>query len=231
MNSYRIKFNRWADGLQPEPYPPFVWQPFRLRVFLSEGAFQFAFGVRHAEVPTGVKLDELSRRYGQAEIEAAIIRWAVKEVESRLLNGSLPAIGTTKVEGLEIGEAQLPEIEKTAVHKTCAYQVARGRELFCSAAAPTDATISPQLGIAPASRPVCKACDLPDDQYRCAQLTHPSVIGISAMSPTGRRVTSASCEVGSQNIKTPSRCHAGGHDCWEYIVEPPSEPKKIGFIR
>ena len=44
MNSYRIKLDRWARGLQPEAYFPIVWQPFRLRVFLSDGAFQFGFG-------------------------------------------------------------------------------------------------------------------------------------------------------------------------------------------
>ncbi len=173
---------------------------------------QFVFGVLHAEVPTGLKLDELNRRYGPAEIEAEIICWAVGEVESRLLNGLLPAIGATNVEGLELAEAQLLEIEQTATQKTCAYQVARGRELFCAAAAPTDATISPQLGMAPTSRPACKVCDLADDQYRCAQLTHPSVIGIGAMIPTGRDLRAHPVRLARQIL--PARVLPGRLPVW-----------------
>jgi hypothetical protein len=230
MNSYRIKFDLWARGLQPEAYRPVVWQPFRLRVFLSDGTFQFVFGVLYAEVPTGLKLDELNRRYGQAEIEAAIIRWAVREVESRLLNGALPPIGTINVEGLELGEAQLLEIEQLAAQKTCSYQLSSGRELFCSAAAPNDRTMDPSSRLAPTSRPICKECDLPDDEYRCSHLTHPLVIGVQEMGESGRRARSAYCEINSPCIEMLSLCHAGGHDCWECIVEPPSEPKKIGFV-
>jgi hypothetical protein len=229
MLPYRIKFERWANGPQREPHRQVIWQPFQLRVFSPDGVFQFAFGVLHAEVPTGFRLDDLRGRHGQAELEAAIIRWAVGEVECRLRSGPLPTVGTRNVEELELDDAHVTRIEQLAVLKTCAYQLARGRELFCSAAAQTDATLDPRLGMAPTSRPGCKICDFPDDHYRCSQLTHPSVIGIRPMTPTGRRLTSASCEIGSRNIATPSLCHAGGHNCWQYIVEPTAEPKKIGF--
>jgi hypothetical protein len=229
MLSYRIKFDRWANGPQPEPHRPVIWQPFRLRIFSPDGVFQFAFGVLHAEVATGLRLDELSLRHGEAELQAAIIQWAVSEVECRLRNGPRPEVGTHNVEGLELDEAHVAQIEQLATLKSCGYQLVRGRELFCSAAAPTDATVHRRFGMAPTSHPICNICDFPDDAYRCSQLTHPSVIGIRAMTPTSRRFTSASCEIGSRNIATPSLCHAGGHNCWQYIVEPTAEPKKIGF--
>ncbi|MFZ0887370.1 MAG: hypothetical protein WA005_02860 [Candidatus Binataceae bacterium] len=229
MQSYRIKFQRM--DLQPEPLRPVVWHPFLLRVHLAGGAFQFAFRVLHAEVPTGLKIEELTRRHGQAQVQTAIIGWAIGKVEQRLYNGPLPPAGTSKFEELELGEAELPEVEQLVTQKTCAYQLSRGRELFCSAAASTDETADASSGLAPTSRPMCKACDLPDDRYRCFHLTHPRVMGIRAMTPTGRQLTGAYCEINSPNIRAPSRCHASGHDCWEYIVEPPVEPKKIGFVR
>jgi hypothetical protein len=227
--SYRIRFRPME--LQSEPSRPIVWHSFLLRVYLAGGAFQFAFRVLHAEVPTGLKIEELTRRYGQAEVQPAIIGWAIGKVEQRLYNGPLPPEGTSKFEELELREAAVPEVEQLLLQKTCAYQVSRGRELFCSVPASTDETADPSSGLAPTSRPMCKVCDLPDDRYRCSQLTHPRVMGIRAMTPTGRRLTGAYCEINSPNIQAPSRCHAGGHDCWEYIVEPPAEPKKIGFVR
>jgi hypothetical protein len=229
INSYRIKFDRWTNGPQAEPFRSVVWQPFRLRVFSADGVYQFTFRVFHAEVPTGLKLDALNRRCGPAEIEAAIIRWAISEVESRLRSGVLPAAGTHKVEELELGESHLPLIEQFTEQKMCGYQIARGKELFCSAAAPDDKTADPSSGLAPTSRPICKKCDLPDDEYRCSHLTHPLVIGTQEMGEAGRRVISALCEINSPHIKMPSLCHAGGHDCWEYIVEPSGEARKIGF--
>jgi len=62
-------------------------------------------------------------------------------VECRLRNGSLPTVGTHNVEELELDDAHVARIEQLAVLKTCAYQLARGRELFCSAVAPADATV------------------------------------------------------------------------------------------
>lgn len=215
--------------LQPEPFRPVVWHPFLLRVYVASGAFQFAFRVLHAEVPTGLKIDELTHRYGQSEVQAAIINWAIGRVEERLYGGPLPPPGTSKFEELELEEAGLVRVEQLLQQKTCAWQLARGRELFCSAAAPTDETAG-SSGLAPTSRPMCRSCDLADDGYRCSQLTHPRVMGIRAITPAGRRLAGAYCEINSPNIQTPSLCHAGGHDCWERIVEPAAGPRKIGFL-
>ncbi len=168
MPSYRIKYDRWANGPQGDPYRPVIVQPFRLRVSSFEGSHRFVFGVSHAEAPTGLRLDELERQYGEAEIQAAVIRWAVSRVESRLCNGPLPQAGTSSVEGLELGDADVAQIEQFAMLKTCNYQRSRGMELFCSAATPTDSTLIPSLGLAPTSRPKCRECDLPDSEYRCS---------------------------------------------------------------
>ena len=67
-----------------------VWHSFLLRVYLASGAFQFAFRVLHAEVPTGLKIEELMRRYGEAEVQPAIVGWAIGKVEQRLIDGPLP---------------------------------------------------------------------------------------------------------------------------------------------
>src|ERR1039458_8111381 len=110
MESYCIRYQRL--DLQPEPFRPVVWHPFLLRVYLASGAFQFAFRVLHAEVPTGLKIDEWTHRYGQQPVQAAIIGWAVGTVEERLHGGPLPTPGTSKYEELELGQVELALIEQ-----------------------------------------------------------------------------------------------------------------------
>src|ERR1039458_4423506 len=110
MESYCIRYQRL--DLQPEPFRPVVWHPFVLRVYLASGTFQFAFRVLHAEVPTGLKIEELTRRYGQAEVQLAVVGWAIGKVEQRLDNGPLPPEDNSKFEELELGEAEMPEVER-----------------------------------------------------------------------------------------------------------------------
>jgi hypothetical protein len=52
-------------------------------------------------------------------LRTSIIGWAIGEVEQRLRNGALRASGTTKFEELDLGEAELPEVEHLVLQKTC----------------------------------------------------------------------------------------------------------------
>src|SRR5713226_2049336 len=64
----------------------------------------------------------------------------------------------------------VPAVTKLAQEKTCSYQSWQGPDLFCTAASRNDETAVGSIGlrsVAPTSRPVCKACNLPDTDYIC----------------------------------------------------------------
>lgn len=118
--------------------------------------------------------------------------------------------------------------------KTCSYQVAEGRDIFCSAASADDETASITSGIrhlAPTSRPVCLACDLPSTDYICSHLSHPAIIGFRAGAEYSRQlIRPPLCNLGRQEIvDNASLCHAGGHACWRSLVEPVSPEPAVSF--
>jgi len=114
--------------------------------------------------------------------------------------------------------------------KACDYQKRHERDLFCTAAAPGDMTATFKNGgrrSAPTSRPMCRRCELPGSDLLCSHLLHPQVTTKSPGDGTVvRSVVTAMCDLGSNNITRPGRCHAGGHSCWQQVVEV-DEPRPV----
>lgn len=113
--------------------------------------------------------------------------------------------------------------------KICDYQQPFGRDLMCTATAPSDKTAVQTWNgrlVAPTSRAVCSGCALPESDILCSNLLHPSVNGmLFASGQTRRDLLSAMCDLGRNELNDDvSRCRAGGHACWErhVIAEPAS---------
>src|SRR5262249_8580459 len=54
----------------------------------------------------------------------------------------------------------------------------------------------------------------------CSHCMHPEVIGTGARGLLqSRQLLGALCDLGRSEVSQPIRCHAGGHPCWERIVE------------
>jgi hypothetical protein len=105
----------------------------------------------------------------------------------------------------------------------------RGVICFARAAGHQDDTVVSTINgryAAPTSKPLCQGCGLPDTNVICSHLMHPWVAGVSTLGGiTERRVMAAMCDQGhTDRVSQISSCHAGGHDCWQRIVEvePPS---------
>jgi hypothetical protein len=90
-----------------------------------------------------------------------------------------------------------------------------------------DPTAISQIGLrtlAPTSRSLCRGCNFPDTDYLCSHLLHPKITGRpSTINPGRRTINTALCDLGRADISSPSQCHAGGHPCWERILEPEAD--------
>lgn len=167
----------------------------------------------------------------RARLEGALLRFAVKRIERGLAAGSFTSEPASDIQTLTVEEGDIFELAGLLAGKTCDYQVRQGRDLYCSAASPNDGTatkVYDDRAIAPTSRQICQSCDLPNTDSICSYLVHPAV---TALQPAGvvrhRFVADVLCDRGRPEISEPTRCRAGGHDCWERIVEPveaPTEP-------
>jgi len=167
----------------------------------------------------------------ESRLLKVLLRFAVQRIDGDLRAGALPATPSTVVHRLQVEEADLPLV--ASMHaKTCEYQQRDGRDLLCSAAAPNDATQVGVVGrrvIAPTSTVACLACELPDTDYLCSHLLHPQVMGVRTMGGPfpARTLGQCACDLGRQEVREPHKCHANGHDCWTWIVEPELETATI----
>lgn len=156
-----------------------------------------------------------------------LLRYGVRYLESILQDPDYRAdLLESRDAKYLLTSSDLDPLIELAVEKRCNYQVAYGRDLYCSAAAPTDETAVGKEGLqtlAPTSRPVCQACDLPDADFLCSHLHHPSVTGFLAGGGYDRKVGPAQCDLGRPEVSDASRCCAGGHACWQRIVAFPRE--------
>jgi hypothetical protein len=103
------------------------------------------------------------------------------------------------------------------------------RRLLCSAAIaddPTAVSRADGLTFAPTSDSLCGECAMPDAAYLCTHLVNPEVTGIATDQGTvARRVVGAMCQLGHPEAnQQPGGCHAGGHRCWERLVELQASP-------
>jgi hypothetical protein len=156
--------------------------------------------------------------------KAAVVRFAITRLTQALKDGHFLEPPTRNTLTLPLEAADLPAIRQLLQEKTCAYQLRQGRDLFCSAASADDPTRRGHTGLqtlAPTSRDVCQVCALPDTDYVCAHLLHPEVAGRANKGGLyARQLQGALCDLGKREIDRPTLCRAGGHDCWEWLVEP-----------
>lgn len=82
--------------------------------------------------------------------------------------------------------------------------------------------------VAPTSRPLCASCTLPDTDYICSHFLHPQVLGVRAMGGTSgfvrRDLVDGLCDLDRPEFASKPGCRAGGHSCWERIIEAESAP-------
>jgi hypothetical protein len=159
----------------------------------------------------------------------ALLRWGVGRVESLLADSPPtwdPAFPSSR---LVVENDHIPELARVMAQKACEFQVRFPRRLLCSAAIADDPTAVRQadgLTLAPTSDSLCGECAMPDAAYLCTHLVNPEVTGIATDQGTvARRVVGAMCQLGHPEAnQQPGGCHAGGHRCWERIVELLASP-------
>jgi hypothetical protein len=170
--------------------------------------------------------DETDENEARDRLDRACIRFAVRSTEQRLRDGLLPPTPPAKQATIYGSDADVPLLRAMFTDKTCAHQVRERADLYCSAATPDDETRVGTMGhrvIAPTSRALCRACALPDTDFICSHLLHPQIQGtVTAGGLHHRVLAGALCDVGQSEIDVPgpSKCHAGGNDCWTRLVDP-----------
>jgi hypothetical protein len=221
MASFHVKFVEWSkqvfDG----------WPIPRFNIYLGhEQQLLFIVGGRLPYV-TG---ESIRRTIDANNVESkeklghVFLRHVMRRIEQGLHDGILPTAPTREVQWIDVMEADMPLLERLLQEKTCIYQLQEGRDLLCSAADPNDPDKVGQIElrtVAPTSRAVCRTCTLPHTDYLCSHLMHPRIRRVTSMNvPLRRLLERAECDLGRDAIGDPSRCHAGGHACWERIIEP-----------
>jgi hypothetical protein len=87
-----------------------------------------------------------------------------------------------------------------------------GRDLYCTA--------TRRQGAQPTTRAICSGCYVPDAVSLCSHFTH-AVTSIKQVgSNTHMTAAKALCELGRDEVDDVRGCRAGGHACWERIIEP-----------
>ena len=199
----------------------------------------FAVGIRvldgdrvlhtYAVVLSGQKQYILAAAYerlgvGVPETLDALFRWGTRRVEMLLEDGPPAwdeAVNSTR---LVVADDDPPDLARAWNSKSCDFQLRQHRRLFCSAAIdgdPTGVAKEGALTLAPTSEVLCRGCAMPDADYLCSHLINPEVT--SAVSDqhgiTARQLIGAMCNRGRPEIGQPDGCHAGGHACWERVVD------------
>lgn len=151
-------------------------------------------------------------RYGVRRLEAMVQDLMTRDAE--LENGT---------ERLQLSSSEVPILLALATEKSCSYQHRSGRDLFCLATSEQDKAAIHVIGdrrAAPTSRAVCSACRLPDADYLCSHLLHPATDSTRMFGGGySRRVISVLCDLGKSQVQHGKECRAGGHPCWQRLVE------------
>lgn len=161
---------------------------------------------------------------GLEETLDALFRWGIRRVEM-LLEAGPPtwdeAVTSTR---LVVADEDLAELARAWGNKACVFQLPQERRLLCTAAIDADPTIIATEGViklAPTSDALCRTCAMPDSDYLCSHLINPQVTSNATDQggTTARLVVGAMCQLGRPEIGQPGGCHAGGHPCWERVVD------------
>jgi len=214
--AFRVVFIKWID--RTEFYEPSYRRLWLVPQFIvSEEERQFIVNLLVPQYPTTFKYEDKEEQF-----KGALLRFAVRRIEEAFGTQGFLTNASERVQELFIGETELPFIEKLIHEKTCTYQVKEGKDLFCSAGNLTDlqGDYNPTRKSV-TSRAVCLACNLPNTDYLCSNLSHPAIVfrPIGEVTPT-RVAAGALCDRGQPEIHDPSGCRPGGHKCWERILEP-----------
>lgn len=172
---------------------------------------------------------EVLRRSNDTVFQATMLTWGVDRIQRGLREGEF-AVGTNII---NFGADELKSFEQIAANKYCDYQIAEGRDLFCTADTSSDAALGPMriVGVksfSPTSPHQCLMCTLPDSRFLCSQLSHPSLA--SGLADKSRLVRDAKCGINMPNIKNGGSCHGGGHSCWEFQVVQGEEDSAPVYI-
>ncbi len=167
-------------------------------------------------------------RSSALELRKAALRLGVQRLAALIREKE---IARREVIEIPILVVDVPAVAKLAQEKTCSYQTWEAHDLYCSAASDRDETAVGIIGvrkIAPTSRPVCKACNLPDTDYICSHLSHPQIGGLRNIGMYERGITMPPlCNLGRPEIENAALCHAGGNPCWEYELLPDAAGRAI----
>ena len=163
-------------------------------------------------------------------LQGALLRYGLRRFEASV-QGLLANDGSANAasETWHLTSEHLPELLALAGGKTCAYQRHDHRDLFCAAPAPDDTSAIYTIDgrkAAPTSTDVCRRCALPDADYLCSHLTHPSVTsGLNPRAPwMERHVIGALCDLGKPEVDDPGNCRPGGHPCWRRVIQAGPRP-------
>ncbi len=190
----------------------------------------FAFGVFDGDERRGSvlicrtgSLDTLvlADRYEREAVDAATMRYAVREIEQLVAQGSFEEALADGSFRISLTTDDAVNLEALLGSKECRYQLRPDpdEDMYCSAAGSGDKTATATTGIrrlAPTTQSGCTACDLPSTDVLCSHFSHPAVIGFEVMGgPIPRRAVGGMCELGRPEVHSPSRCRPGDNDCWE----------------
>lgn len=223
--AYRVTFDEWLNRIpnvdaQGARFNVWIGDTVRVLTVQIAGPTLLALPVLAGrttpkQMELGIAGDEFMN-----DLHSALLRFAVMRIEQTLRDARPGADDLPQV--IEVGEADASLIASMMDEKNCRYQFEQESDLYCSAAAPNDETVSGSVGLrrlAPTSRPLCAACGMPDAEFVCSHLAHAEVFGILASGGLIQRVfAGALCELNRPEIERPGSCRAGGHDCWERVV-------------
>ncbi len=155
--------------------------------------------------------------------KVAYLRLAIRRLEQLAEEGRLDEMSDAQREQFVATPEEDPLLARMIRDKTCEYQLVDARDLYCSAAGPTDKTVVGTVGlrkVAPTNRATCNRCPLPDTDMVCSHLHHPRVVGAQLQEgELSRSLGGATCDLGNPEIGEPALCKPGGNHCWERVVE------------
>jgi hypothetical protein len=230
MIRYEIRFEEWGKPGSFSMAESFL--PIGFRVWdISTRPQQIAFVLEYGSIESEYR--QLQKELGD-KLQKATVRWAVSCIEELLRSPAAEALFESRrreSHRLVLDRAELAIIGTLLHEKTCEYQIrpSAERDLFCAAAGREDrsAVGNQELRkLAPTSRPICKACTMPDNEYVCSHLSHPQVL--TAAGTNRRQLLGAFCEEDQPGVTThPWLCYAGGHPCWTRMVAPEAQPTPL----
>jgi hypothetical protein len=206
------------------------WRDWDKKPALGYGRSPIFYVLRNGEQHQPIRLNILAPRVepppddqGENQWDRAVLRWSVRRIEAELQDDVLSIEPTNSYYVIDTTPEDREAIARLLGGKACDYQLAEGRNTYCSAASRNDETATTSNGLtllAPTSAPICKACELPAADYVCDHLVHPEVVGTQYVGGRWiRRLVSALCEQGQPLERVGGGCRPDGNPCWTRALE------------